>query len=653
MHIRVAAYCRVSTGDESQQTSYTNQKAFYTGLIQEKKGWKFAGIYTDEAISGTSRMHRDGFNQMMEDARKGSMDYIITKSISRFSRNTVDTLNCVRELRQQNPPVGIYFEKENIDTLDASGELILTILSALAQDESRSISENIRWTFQKKFQVGIPQINLKRMLGYDKAENGSWVIHPAQAEIVRYIFNNYIEGKSANKIACDLNAMNKKTVNGNLWTSGAVLTILRNEKYVGDLEMQKTVTIDFLSHRSVANKGKAPKYYIENHHEGIVDRMTWNKVQAILSGRTKKSSSDIDAKTLPSGTKKSLFSRLQCGEILCETGRMCGEAFFRMTYTGSARGYRDYRSMAVSGGNQSRYLEKYSYAYPVWRCRQRNGGGVIYHECAIEQSFMESLYRIKRDYETYGESSDIYRLFHNACQRISQSDSLNNIKAQQMEVLDGQIQALEAKLQRIMNQQNPWTDEMLRTKTGDGGEERTKDFGYMELAAQLQQRLEELYREKERLESEIELAPGELLYMKKNFDFFIECIQHLPEINAAGMSMTVYGLDVSEISKEGGKRENITEIESAPDYLYFDRAIFSAFIVSGVVQGDVIEYRTNFGVRFMTCGNQRTLRDFVGFRRCGLDGTAEILDAPYKIYGNSIQYRRYPRKKRSVGYGEK
>ena len=143
-NIRVAAYCRVSTGDESQQTSYTTQKAFYTNLITNKPGWRFAGIYADEAKSGTSREHREDFNRMMADALDGKLDYIVTKSISRFARNTVDTLNCVRQLRQQNPPVGVYFEKENIDTLDATGELILTILSALAQDESRSAGRSRR-----------------------------------------------------------------------------------------------------------------------------------------------------------------------------------------------------------------------------------------------------------------------------------------------------------------------------------------------------------------------------------------------------------------------------------------------------------------------------------------------------------------------------
>ena len=180
--IRVAAYGRVSTDELAQQTSYEGQKSYYTKLINEKEGWTFAGMYADEAISGTNRNHRTEFNQMMQDALDGKIDYIITKSISRFARNTVDTLNCVRQLRQSDPPIGVYFDKENIDTLDASGELLLTILSALAQEESNSISKNISWSIQKRFQEGIAFGNPRSVYGYTDGEtNKDWVIVDVQA----------------------------------------------------------------------------------------------------------------------------------------------------------------------------------------------------------------------------------------------------------------------------------------------------------------------------------------------------------------------------------------------------------------------------------------------------------------------------------------
>lgn len=286
--LRVAAYCRVSTGDESQQSSYGKQKSFYTNLILDHPGWALAGIYADEAISGTSRAKRTAFNQMMQDAVAGKIDYIITKSISRFARNTVDTLHCVRQLRQLPTPVGIFFEKENIDTLDAKGELILTILSALAQEESRSISENIRWAFQKNFRSGKPHVNLNRMLGYDWDEKGNWVINPEQAQWVRFIFRCFLAGDSGCSIAQQLNKKGAVTVQGNIWRSDGVYTILRNEKYVGDLEMQKTVTIDFLNHRCAVNRGEAPRYYVKDHHPGIISRLDWEKAQALLGQPEKK-----------------------------------------------------------------------------------------------------------------------------------------------------------------------------------------------------------------------------------------------------------------------------------------------------------------------------------------------------------------------------
>jgi uncharacterized protein (UPF0335 family) len=516
---------------------------------------------------------------MMEDACNGKFDYIVTKSISRFARNTVDTLNCVRELRQKNPPIGIYFEKENIDTLDATGELILTILSALAQDESRSISENIRWTFRKNFQAGIPQINLKRMIGYDKGENGEWVINEGQAKTVRYIFEQFVNGQSANKIARSLNEKGQRTVNGNMWRANSVMCVLKNEKFVGDLEMQKTITKDFLTHTSVPNKGEAPRYYLENHHEPIIDRITWDKVQAIIRN------------SAGTGTKsekcRKPFFNLTCGEVH-EDGKVCGCSLFRQTYTRAATGYCDSRSLKNTGGDTSKYLEKYTYSYPVWRCGKRTDcTSRLLHECAIEQSFMEMLYRYKRDYEENRERSEICRLYKGAYNRAYQSVQINSVPIERIETLKEEIKELEQEVQDNVGQE----------------------------AAKRGRELEGMKRELAMMQSEQEA----LAIMGRNFDFFVKCLEGLPVANTVDM-------------------------EPPYEYLRFERGIYCAFIISGQVRGDEIVYTTNFGVKLRTSGNSRTLDSFIEYRRRTEDGSMEVLDKPFKVCGTAMQYRRYLRK---------
>lgn len=727
-NIRVAAYCRVSTGDESQQTSYTTQKAFYTDLITKKPGWIFAGIYADEAKSGTNREHREEFNRMMKDAMDGKLDYIVTKSISRFARNTIDSLTCTRELRQLKPPVGIYFEKENIDTLDAKGELILTILSALAQDESRSISDNIRWSIQKNFQAGIPHINLKRMLGYELGENKEWVIVPEQAEIVRYIFDRYAKGQTANKIARELNQMSKTTVNGRKWTASAVLIVLRNEKYVGDVEMQKTITKDFLTHRSSINKGEAPRYYVKNHHVGIIDRVTWDKVQAMLYEKPRSDTTKGPGRKKAKSIKGSPFGNLRCGAILengPNTGKTCGDGFFRVTYTGVANGYTDERSLKATGEDTGEYLEKYSYSYPIWRCKRKMGEredeppkngtpdqkmysrskkgcmsnaekeaadkrcpSEIYHECALEQSFMELLYSMKRDYEQNGEASTIMAMFNNVYEQMLRQAKNNSISVQRVAAVNRQIEDLEVRLQDVISHQVEALREAaleqsteLNERLSNGEitldeidtdircgltpgsigtsfydfetEEGSEAQIYTELVRDLQERLKTLRQERQTIEEE----QGDLATVKKNFEFFLACLKELPDTNSAGMPLKVNGLDVqgtlmrdAEGNPIEGRTRAITSgklkvtperIAEAPDMLHFEKGIYCAFIKSGVLQGDVAIYKTNFGVMLTTKGNRRTLNSFMGYKRCDLNGTVVYVDAPYKVYGFSIQYRRY------------
>ena len=278
--LRVAAYCRVSTDSDEQKTSYRTQKAFYTDMIQRHPGWTFAGIYADEGITGTSRLHRDEFNQMLEDARNGKIDLIVTKSISRFARNTVDTLDCARQLKQLTPPVGIFFEKENINTLDSTGELLFTILSSLAQDESRNISENCKWGIRTKFKNGEMHLNTFKFLGYDKDENGKLIINKEQAKTVRRIYRDFLIGINPAQIAKELT---EEKVPGCLgqtkWYPSTIVGILKQEKHMGDALLQKTYTADFLTKRQVKNNGEIAQVYVKDSHKGIIDKETWNAVQ--------------------------------------------------------------------------------------------------------------------------------------------------------------------------------------------------------------------------------------------------------------------------------------------------------------------------------------------------------------------------------------
>lgn len=281
---RVAGYARVSTEHEEQATSYEAQMDYYTNYITSRDDWIFVGMYSDEGITATNTKRREGFNQMIEDALAGKIDLIITKSVSRFARNTVDSLTTVRELKEKG--VEIYFEKENIWTLDAKGELLITIMSSLAQEESRSISENTTWGKRKMFADGRASIGFKHFLGYDRGPDGEFIINEEQAVTVRYIYKRYLEGYSTYKIACELTEMGVKTPAGkDKWHPSSVMSILQNEKYKGDALLQKTFTKDFLTHKLVVNNGEVPQYYVEGHHEGIVTADQFDQVQAEILRR--------------------------------------------------------------------------------------------------------------------------------------------------------------------------------------------------------------------------------------------------------------------------------------------------------------------------------------------------------------------------------
>jgi len=282
--LRVCAYCRVSTDEEAQQSSYELQVQHYTQYIQENPKWDFAGIYADEGISGTSVLHREHFKRMISDCRAGKIDLVITKSISRFARNVLDCLSYIRQLKQMNPPVGVLFETENLYTMDKNSEVIITVLSMVAQGESESKSTNIKWACKRRFQKGLPLCPTWALLGYDTDEYGDMVITENEAEVVRTIYQLYIEGSSSCLIAKILTEAGIPTARGNTkWWSGSVLCILKNERYCGDVLMQKTCTVDYLSHKVVRNDGREPQYFIRDHHPAIIQRKDWDLAQKLRS----------------------------------------------------------------------------------------------------------------------------------------------------------------------------------------------------------------------------------------------------------------------------------------------------------------------------------------------------------------------------------
>lgn len=269
---------------EEQASSYENQINYYTSHIQSRSDWVFAGMYSDEGISGTSTKHREGFQHMIADALAGKIDLILTKSVSRFARNTVDSLTTVRQLKDAG--VEVYFEKENIYTFDSKGELLITIMSSLAQEESRSIPENVTWGHRRRFAEGKAMIPYSQLLGYTKGEDGGLGIDETEAPTVRRIYAEFLAGKSPTAIATILTDAGMLTARGKpTWSGSSVLSILRNEKYKGDALLQKTFTTDFLTKTVKKNEGEVPQYYVTGHHEPIIDPDIWDYIQTQLKRR--------------------------------------------------------------------------------------------------------------------------------------------------------------------------------------------------------------------------------------------------------------------------------------------------------------------------------------------------------------------------------
>lgn len=328
--LRVAAYARVSTEKDDQVNSLASQKSYFSGYIKSQSNMELSEVYFDEGISGTQTRKRAGFNQMIQDALTGKFNLILTKEVSRFARNTVDTLSYTRKLKEAG--VGVIFTIDNIDTRDSDGELRLTIMASLAQEESRKTSERVKWGQQRRMEQGV--VFGRDMLGFT-VKNGVLSINPEEVPVVRAIFHKYTnEGKGTHVIARELIEEGFRPKRISLWSNTVILRILRNEKYVGDLCQKKTFTPDYLTHKKKYNRGEEEKIYIKDHHEGIIERDLWNRTQAELKRRS------------PSASQKSRHSNCYwcSGKICCGE---CGSRFVSRTKklaTGTYKAWRCYQT---------------------------------------------------------------------------------------------------------------------------------------------------------------------------------------------------------------------------------------------------------------------------------------------------------------------
>jgi DNA invertase Pin-like site-specific DNA recombinase len=415
---RVAAYCRVSTDSDEQLTSYKNQMKVYTEMIAQNKEWSFAGLYADEGISGTRADKRPEFTKMINDCYAGKIDMIITKSVSRFARNTVECLNYVRLLKERS--IGIYFEEQNIDTLKSDSELYLVIYAGFAQSESESMSKNITWTYRKKFEEGKPVFMYKKWLGYKKGEDGNPEIIPEEAAIVERIYDLYLSGETTRTISALLRAENIQVPNKSIsFSRTMIVNILTNERYSGDCILQKTVTVDCIGKVRKKNTGEAPMYYVHNSHPAIISREKFNKVQEELVRRKNIAPQFTHQSLTASGkySRNALTDVMICGE--------CGSRYKRCTW--SRKGVKRI----------------------VWRCASRLEHGTRYcnsspsiHEEKLKDAIVRALHQFN------SEDAVTYLSLMKAT--IGEALGLDG-RSEEIDLLQRRIEALNSKMMNLVN----------------------------------------------------------------------------------------------------------------------------------------------------------------------------------------------------------
>ena len=359
--LRVAAYCRVSTDDEEQLTSYEAQVSYYTDKITSNPDWVMADVFADEGKTGTSVKSRKDFQRMIRQCRRGKIDLILTKSLSRFARNTLDTVKYTRELRQLGIPV--IFEKENLNSISWESEFLLTLYGAFAQSESESISKNVSWGKRQAMKEGKVTIQYKHLLGYIRGADGKPEIVPDQAEIILFIFKRYLAGDTLRAIKAQLEAEQVPYITGEVaWNLSTLQSILQNEKYCGDVIMQKTFRKDCISKETVVNTGQLPKYWTQNHHEAIVSREIFDAVQEETARR--KAMASGTKKSAPTGLGKYSSKHALTGLLICGE---CGTPYRRVVW--SQKGMKR----------------------PVWRCVNRldHGKTLCKHSPTLDEKSLQ------------------------------------------------------------------------------------------------------------------------------------------------------------------------------------------------------------------------------------------------------------------------
>lgn len=479
----MAAYCRVSTLQEQQETSYEAQVNYYTEKINSNPEWVFAGIFADDGKSATMTRKRNDFQAMIDNCMAGKIDMVITKSISRFARNTVDSLTHIRKLKAKN--IAVYFEKENINTLGDGGEMLLTILSSQAQEESRNLSENVHWGYVRQFENGVVYVNHNKFLGYTKDEEGNLIIVPDEAKLVRRIFRLYLEGNSINKIAETLTKEGIRTVTGNtVWHATVISKMLMNEKYMGDALLQKTYTVDFLEKKRAVNKGIVPQYYIEGNHEAIIPRELFYQVQ---EERARRANVYRPANKKGANIRGRYSSKYVLADIMyCKE---CGQPYRRQVW--------------VNGGTKK----------PVWRCYSRLKSGTkkckhspSLEEKALHEAIMEAVNSVVKE---EGEFIDAFR--DNVIRILgSYSDNVEPTE------YDEKIDSLQKQMLALI-------EDSAKTESAD----EEFDRAYREIADQIRvfkKKRTELLREKQLAEAYDQRVEGmgqyirKTNYLKRQFD---------------------------------------------------------------------------------------------------------------------------------------